>query len=125
MEKCYALKGQSLGNGLSYISEATGSILVQKVLSQRDSAQATEHKAQSKRNRSIRSQAFPALHISGKQCVGWARMKGGLGKRLTRAEFRRVVRPGNHSGRCPWATEEHEAVKGPSKKKEEQVRRRH
>jgi len=32
--------------------------------------------------------------------------EGRLGKRLTQAEFRRVVRVSNHSGGCAWAPEE-------------------
>ena len=33
-------------------------------------------------------------------------MKGGLGKRLTQTEFRRVVRVSGHSGGRAWGTEE-------------------
>ena len=44
MEKCYTFKGQSLENELSSRFQAIGNILLQKVQSQPDSAQATEHK---------------------------------------------------------------------------------
>ena len=44
VEKCYTLKDQSLENGLSCIFQALGNILLQKVQSQPDSAQATKPK---------------------------------------------------------------------------------
>lgn len=44
MEKSYALKGQSLENGLSCMFRAIGNILLQKEQNQHDSAQKTEHR---------------------------------------------------------------------------------
>ena len=51
MEKGYTFKDQSLENRFLCIFQAVGNILLQKVQSQHDSAQATEHKRLNKRNR--------------------------------------------------------------------------
>ena len=61
MGKCNAFKGQSLEDGLSCAFQALGSILLQKVQSQCDSARATEHSVKAKETGEMWSQISPSL----------------------------------------------------------------
>ena len=54
MGKCYTFKGQSLENGLYYVFQGIGNILLQRVQNQHGKAQTTEHRVRAKGMHSIR-----------------------------------------------------------------------
>ena len=81
MGKCYTLKGQSLENGLYYVFQGIGNILLQKVQNQHGKAQTIEHRVRVKGMHSIRS-LFSQISSSLLHPQCHLHYKGDGGKRL-------------------------------------------
>ena len=81
MGKCYTFKGQSLENGLYYVFQGIGNILLQRVQNQHGKAQTTEHRVRAKGMHSIRKSVLLSDFFSLTSSVPLA-LQRWWGKRL-------------------------------------------